>query len=1211
MRRSLLVVTIALFAAACGDNSKPPAGPGGPGDQDKPHGSPPAVEMTCETLPPSESTCTVTKGSTTTLFKGNVLTSTTLYKGGQVAVDPTGKIACVGCNCATTGETTIVCPGASISPGLINTHDHITFTHNDPYLPTGEHAAERYENRHQWRLGRDGHYEIPYKSSASDDQIRWGELRFVMGGATSIVGAGSTPGLLRNLDELLGDQEGLGHKAVDFDTFPLADSGRTAPQQTDNCDYGTGARTEAAIARFDAYEPHTSEGIDAYSRNEFLCQSSSTYDTTGAGISHNLLQSKTAMIHAVGLLAEDYQAMATANTGLIWSPRSNITLYGETARVTTASRYGVEIALGTDWMPSGSMNMLRELACADYFNQTHLDKYFTDQELWEMVTLNAASVTATEASLGVLAPGRQADIAIFAARGKSPFRAVIEAEPKDVALVMRGGTILYGDDAVVAAAVDPAAPACDTVDVCGTPKRVCTLSQVGKTYDALKDSAKSYPAFQCGVPPSEPTCVPSRPLSVAGSSVYTGVPSDTDSDGDGLANDDDNCPRVFNPIRPLDNGVQGDADDDGRGDACDPCPTNGGTIQCEVAEYLDRDGDGRPNVIDNCINLENANQADADKDGKGDVCDACPDAANPGVAGCASTIYEVKNGTSPLGRGVRIENALITGRASNGFFVQVKETDAGYVGADNSGLFVFTSSAPPAKAVVGSRVTVDGTVTLFSGEIEIDSVLNLIVTSTATEPPPLPVAVSYADIKTGGPRAAALEGVIVTVGLGQVSLIDAMFPPEFTLTDAAGDSLIVDDLLFRATVPPLNQELRSVTGVLAFRNNASKLEPRSAADLVLGRPGLKALAPALSFARAGVTTNAPTFPVPLTVSLIAPSQGDTTVTVTSSNSQLLSVADVVIPDGATSAVVPVTAIAQAPDVTITATLRGNTSTARVRVLDAAEVPATVTLAPQTLTISPNSNVTLTANLDLPAEAPKVIALALDPPDAGTLPATVTVLDNQTSVSFNFANTTASGTVRVTATFLASTSTSTLTVSNAIGNMVISQVYGGGGNAGATLKNDFIELHNPTSSALSLNGMSVQYTSATGSGTWTVTALPDVTVQPGAFFLIEEAKGNGGTADLPTPDLPGGLIAMGGTAGKVALVSNATALMGACPTVGVVDLIGYGATATCSETAPTAVLTNTTSAQRNGTGCTDTNNNLADFTLALAAPRNSSTVFACP
>ena len=101
------------------------------------------------------------------------------------------------------------------------------------------------------------------------------------------------------------------------------------------------------------------------------------------GVSTNLVLGKTAMIHAIGLQPADYGAMAAAGTGLIWSPRSNITLYGETARVSVAARVGVEIALGTDWMPSGSMNMLRELACADSFNKTYLSGYFTDVELWE------------------------------------------------------------------------------------------------------------------------------------------------------------------------------------------------------------------------------------------------------------------------------------------------------------------------------------------------------------------------------------------------------------------------------------------------------------------------------------------------------------------------------------------------------------------------------------------------------------------------------------------------------------------------------------------------------------------------------------------------------------------------------------------------------------------------------------------------------------
>ncbi|HEX5823860.1 MAG TPA: ExeM/NucH family extracellular endonuclease, partial [Candidatus Limnocylindrales bacterium] len=170
-------------------------------------------------------------------------------------------------------------------------------------------------------------------------------------------------------------------------------------------------------------------------------------------------------------------------------------------------------------------------------------------------------------------------------------------------------------------------------------------------------------------------------------------------------------------------------------------------------------------------------------------------------------------------------------------------------------------------------------------------------------------------------------------------------------------------------------------------------------------------------------------------------------------------------------------------------------------------------------------------------------------------------------------------------------------------VVISEVYGGGGNAGATLKNDFIELYNTTASPISLSGWSVQYASAAG-GTWQVTPLGG-SIPAGRNYLIQEAAGAGGTVDLPTPDATGS-IAMSATAGKVALVSSTGALAGACPTAGVVDFVGYGTTANCFEGAgPTAAPGNTTSAQRKGGGATDTNDNASDFTVGVPDPHASS------
>ncbi len=170
-------------------------------------------------------------------------------------------------------------------------------------------------------------------------------------------------------------------------------------------------------------------------------------------------------------------------------------------------------------------------------------------------------------------------------------------------------------------------------------------------------------------------------------------------------------------------------------------------------------------------------------------------------------------------------------------------------------------------------------------------------------------------------------------------------------------------------------------------------------------------------------------------------------------------------------------------------------------------------------------------------------------------------------------------------------------------VVISQVYGGGGNAGATLRHDFIELKNISSTAQSVAGWSVQYASATG-GTWQVTALPaGASIPAGAYLLVRQAAGTGGTVDV-VGDVTG-TIAMAGPSGKVALANTSTPLSGTAPTGGaLVDIVSYG-TANGTEGTPTPVLSNTTAALRLVGGCTDTNNNFADFTIAAPSPRNSS------
>lgn len=180
-------------------------------------------------------------------------------------------------------------------------------------------------------------------------------------------------------------------------------------------------------------------------------------------------------------------------------------------------------------------------------------------------------------------------------------------------------------------------------------------------------------------------------------------------------------------------------------------------------------------------------------------------------------------------------------------------------------------------------------------------------------------------------------------------------------------------------------------------------------------------------------------------------------------------------------------------------------------------------------------------------------------------------------------------------------------------LVISQIYGSGGNTGAPLRNDYIELFNSSAESISLNGFSVQYASATGTGNFSngVVPLPNVTLQAGQYFLVQQASGGAAGNLLPTADVIG-TVNMSGTNGKVVLVNTTTGLAcngGSTPcsaidTAKIIDLVGFG-NANFFESAPVAALSTTTAATRVSNSCIDTNNNSGDFVTLAPAPRNTS------
>ena len=179
-------------------------------------------------------------------------------------------------------------------------------------------------------------------------------------------------------------------------------------------------------------------------------------------------------------------------------------------------------------------------------------------------------------------------------------------------------------------------------------------------------------------------------------------------------------------------------------------------------------------------------------------------------------------------------------------------------------------------------------------------------------------------------------------------------------------------------------------------------------------------------------------------------------------------------------------------------------------------------------------------------------------------------------------------------------------------LVVSQVYAGGGNSGASYTNDFVELFNAGSSAADLSGMSIQYASA-ASTSWAVTTLSG-SIQPGRYYLVMLASSGAVGTAMPSPDATG-TTNVANTGGKVALVQGTTALTcgaaaGSCSAVSsVVDFLGYGSATDYEGSGAAPALSATTAATRADAGCTDANVSSADFTAIAPAPRNSASAAA--
>ncbi len=369
---------------------------------------------------------------------------------------------------------------AVLSPGFVNAHEHPAYSHAfpDPNLNPG------YAHRDEWRLGIDGKLQLPppppIRFKPGDRRttaiLVAMELRHLLGGATAIAGPGGVPGVIRNVGRHRRPGDPALYEAeADVSTFPF--SFRVVEDLRRECAGGPVFRfppPRGGTLAFMAYVPHVGEGRRA------SCAARAEVGRYLKRVQRR--DRRYAMVHGVATGRADYAVMGEHDVTLVWSPRSNLALYGETVDIAGALENGVRIALSTDWSPSGSFNMREEVKCARRVAR-NAGVALSSEALWRMATGNGAYALGLEDRFGAIRPGLRADLVLVRYAGGDPHEAVLTATDDDIlATWIDGGAILLSevlDDRL-------SGRSCVTLD--GVAPRVCgVLGRFGLSAESFGD----------------------------------------------------------------------------------------------------------------------------------------------------------------------------------------------------------------------------------------------------------------------------------------------------------------------------------------------------------------------------------------------------------------------------------------------------------------------------------------------------------------------------------------------------------------------------------------------------------------------------------------------------------------------------------------------------------------------------------------------------
>jgi cytosine/adenosine deaminase-related metal-dependent hydrolase len=331
-------------------------------------------------------------------------------------------------------KTKIVDTEGTIFPGLIELHNHLPYN----VLPLW-HVPKKYTSRSQWGASPEYSKRITTpmsilgRSSYVPSVARYVECKTLLSGVTTTQGIElfSNAGARRFYKGVVRNVEQTDDTELPEATTRIADiDARDAKRFLERLEQG-----KKLIL-------HLSEGIGSKAREHFsaLHLSGRTW-----AINENLVG-----IHCAGLQARDFHTFAAHGGSMVWSPFSNLLLYGETADVKAAKQEGVPIALGPDWSPTGSKNILGELKVARVVSR-QAGNVFSDVELVEMVTTNAAQILGWQSQLGSLEVGKRADVMVIDAKHSDPYVSLLRSNERDVRLVMINGVARAGVPSLVRA----------------------------------------------------------------------------------------------------------------------------------------------------------------------------------------------------------------------------------------------------------------------------------------------------------------------------------------------------------------------------------------------------------------------------------------------------------------------------------------------------------------------------------------------------------------------------------------------------------------------------------------------------------------------------------------------------------------------------------------------------------------------------------------